>query len=50
MNVDTVTAGMTTTTYTWLTKRHVILKHFKSGTVYKIIGVYSVTHLSLLKH
>jgi hypothetical protein len=45
-NVDTITARTTITIYPQLTKRHVVVKHFESETVYKIIDVYIVTHLS----
>jgi hypothetical protein len=48
-NVATVSAGMTTTTCTWLTKQHVAIKHFESETTYKRIHIHIVIHLSLLK-
>jgi hypothetical protein len=51
-NIATIT-GMTTTTCTWLTKGHVLFRHFKSENqklyMYKVIDIYIVTHLGLLE-
>jgi hypothetical protein len=49
-NFITVTAGVTTTTCTWLTECHVLFKHFESESVYKITDIYILTYFSLLKH
>jgi hypothetical protein len=47
-NIVTLTNGMTTTTCTFLTKWHVF-KHSESGNTWKVIDVYIVADLNLLK-
>jgi hypothetical protein len=49
-DVTTMTAGTTTTPFTQLTKQCVIFRQFESETIYQIIDIYIVTHVSLLKH